>query len=256
MERKSIVKQAVILAGGKGERLMPYTANKNKGMVPVAGRPFLEHLVELFKKNGIKRILILTGHAAESITNYFGNGEKFGVEISYHYSPPEINHGKRLALALPLIDNFFLLHKCDIYWPLNLSNHLSHFQKLGLPAMMTVYRNSNKDGIYGPMSNIRVNKKSMVEKYDSLSPDPFYGGHDIGFCLFQKKVIEENLPPGNFSLHEGGILGTLAEKGLLGAFQTDISATTTTDIEWLKKAEYYFKHTLLEIKKQPRPEYL
>ncbi|TSC69452.1 MAG: glucose-1-phosphate cytidylyltransferase, partial [Parcubacteria group bacterium Gr01-1014_70] len=63
--RKSI-KQVVILSGGRGERLMPLTEHMNKAMVRVAGKPFLGHLIELFKANGLKRFLILTGHAAES----------------------------------------------------------------------------------------------------------------------------------------------------------------------------------------------
>ncbi|MDO8510307.1 MAG: sugar phosphate nucleotidyltransferase [bacterium] len=247
---KESVQQAVILAGGKGERLMPFTANQNKGMVYVAGKPFLEHLILLFKRNGIRRFLILTGHAADSITDYFGNGERFGVEIMYHYLPPEINHGKRLELSLHLIDDFFLLHKCDIYWPFNLELHLSQFQKVGLPALMTVYINAKKDGIYGPENNVHINEKGVIERYDNfMSEDPFYQGQDIGFCLFQKKVIVNNLPPGNFSLHDG-LLSGLARKGLLSAFETKIPATTTTDAMWLKKAEHYFKHTLPTLRKR------
>lgn len=247
---KTAPTQVVILAGGRGERLMPLTAKINKGMAQVAGKPFLEHLVELFKANGIKRFLILTGHAKESITSYFGNGKKWGVDISYYYAPPEINHGKRLALALPRIDDFFLLHKCDIYWPFDLKKHLARFHARKLPASMTVYLNRNKDGIYGPNNNVHVNKKGIIERYDNaLSPDPFYQGQDIGFCLFEKQTILNNMPAGNFSLHEG-LLGGLARKGLLSAFETDIPATTTTDAEWLKKAEKYFA----QLKRQLRTD--
>lgn len=242
MKKKSI-QQVVILSGGKGERLMPLTAGRNKGMVSVGGRPFLEYLVELVKENDIKRILILTGYKAESITSHFADGKKFGVEISYYYAPPEINHGKRLELALPLLDDFFLLLKNDIYWPFNLKKHLEHFKKVGLPAMMTIHRNLSGDGIYGPMNNIRVSGKNVVECYDSFSGDTYYQGHDIGFCLFEKRVFSTLMPPnsGDYSLHEGGVLGTLAKMGLLGAFQTDIPATTITDAEWLKKTEDYLK---------------
>jgi len=223
---------------------MPLTAHLNKGMIPVAGRPFLEHLIELFKKNGIHRFLILTGHAAESITNYFGDGKKWGVDISYQYAPREINHGKRLALALPLIDDFFILHRNDIYWPFDLKKHLDHFQKLKVPALMTVYRNRNKDGIYGPDSNVRLNEKGLIERYDDLlSPNPFYHGQDLGFFLLKKQTLLDNLPaevPDDFCLHHKW-LSRLAERGLLGAYPTDIPATTTTDAKWLKKAEEYFK---------------
>src|SRR3989344_4471594 len=194
-KQESTIRQVVILSGGRGERLMPLTAHLNKGMIPVAGRPFLEHLIELFKQNGIKRFLILTGHAAESITDYFGDGRKFGVEISYHYAPPEWNHGKRLVDALPFVDDFFLLLRNDIYWPFKLEIHLKHFHNQDLPALMTVYLNENKDGIYGPNNNVRINEKGNIERYDSvLSDDPFYQGQDIGFFLIKKRVVLDKLP--------------------------------------------------------------
>lgn len=238
------ITQAVILSGGKGERLMPLTTKMNKGMVQVAGKPFLEHLIELFKKNGIKRFLLLTGHASESITDYFGNGKKWGVTISYQWAPPEVNHGKRLADALSLLDDFFLLHRNDIYWPFNLRKHLARYRALGLPTLMTVYRNRAKDGIYGPSNNVRINEKGYIERYDPiLSQDPFYHGQDIGFFLLKKRTIIDNLPavvPETYCLHHE-LLSGLAHKGLLGAFETSIHATTTTDAEWLKKSEKYFR---------------
>ena len=238
------IKQAVILAGGKGERLMPLTARMNKGMVRVAGKPFLEHLILLFKKNGIRRFLILTGHAPESITDYFGNGKKWGVEIAYHHAQTEMNHGKRLADALPFVDDFFLLHRNDIYWPFDIKKHLARFNEAGLPALMTVYRNRAKDGIYGPDNNVRVNKKGVIERYDNtLSPSPFYHGQDLGFFLLAKEVIKKYMPtnpPDDYCLHHG-FFSTLAGQGLLAAFLTDTPATTTTDASWLQKAEAYFK---------------
>lgn len=251
MRKESTIRQAVILSGGRGERLMPLTARINKGMVKVTGKPFLEHLIELFKANGIKRFLILVGHAQESIVDYFGNGKKWGVDISYQYAPPEINHGKRLVEALPLIDEFFLLHRNDIYWPFNLKEHLARFYALKAPALMTVYRNRNKDGIYGPNNNVRINEKGLIERYDDfLSPDPFYHGQDIGFFLLTKQVVMENLPAvvsDDFCLHHEFLSG-LAYKGLLGAFETDIPATTTTDAAWLKRSEEYFKRTFQKSK--------
>lgn len=246
MQKNAKVTQAVILAGGKGERLMPLTAQINKGMVRVAGKPFLEHLIELFKKNGITRFLILTGHAPESITRYFKDGKRIGVHISYRHAPTEWNHGKRLADALPFIDDLFLLHRNDIYWSLNLKKHLTRFHEANLPALMTVYRNKNKEGIYGPNNNVRVNKKGVIERYDdilSLPADPSYQGQDIGFFLFNKKTVKENMPmivPNDYDLHHTFLSG-LAKRGLLAAFETDIPATTITDAAWLKKAEKYLK---------------
>ena len=89
------IHQAVILAGGSGRRLLPHSAILNKGMVPVLGKPFLHYLVEQFARQGIKKILFLTGHPSETIQDYFCDGSKFGLEIFYNFQPAYINHGKK-----------------------------------------------------------------------------------------------------------------------------------------------------------------
>ena len=234
------VRQAVILAGGRGERLMPHTALLNKGMVPIAGKPFLHYLVEQFANQGIDKILFLTGHHAETIQNYFGDGSKFGIEITYSFQPAEVNHGKRLELAISKLDDFFILHKCDIFWPLDIKTHLEMYQRLNRPIMMTVYNNKNRDGIYGVQSNIEMDS-GIVKSYDALSDETKYIGQDLGYILCNKNAIIGRFPTGNFSLHDGGLLGNLAIDDLLSGFLTELQATTITDSGWLVHAENYIK---------------
>jgi len=73
---------AVILAGGKGTRMMPLTKDKPKAMVLLHGKPLLEHLICELKKAGIKRLLIVVGYKKEKIKEYFGNSYK-GLPIAY-----------------------------------------------------------------------------------------------------------------------------------------------------------------------------
>ena len=79
--------QAVILAAGKGERLGAITQVIPKPMIKIAGKPILEHNILMCKKNGVEEILINLHHLPHVIKNYFGNGEKWGVSISYKYEP-------------------------------------------------------------------------------------------------------------------------------------------------------------------------
>lgn len=79
----SIVKKAVILAGGQGTHLRPYTYEIPKALLPIKSKPLLEYLIKNLKKNGINEIIICIGYLGEKIKKYFGNGEKFGVKISY-----------------------------------------------------------------------------------------------------------------------------------------------------------------------------
>ena len=76
------VNQAVILAGGLGTRLRPITDTIPKPMVPIHGKPFLEYLLELLKENGIKEVVLCLGYLPEKITEYFGDGSKFGIKIT------------------------------------------------------------------------------------------------------------------------------------------------------------------------------
>ncbi len=73
----------VIMAGGRGKRLMPLTANIPKPMLPLHGKPILEHIIEKAKLDGFQKIVISVNYLSEVITNHFGNGESHGVAIEY-----------------------------------------------------------------------------------------------------------------------------------------------------------------------------
>ena len=73
--------KAVILAAGKGTRLGPLTDNIPKPMLPIAGKPLLEWILERIKEANIGEVLILTNYLESQIIDYFGNGDNFGVNI-------------------------------------------------------------------------------------------------------------------------------------------------------------------------------
>ena len=93
-----MIKQAVILCGGLGKRLMPLTKKLPKPMVKLNNKPFLEYIINLLK-NGITEILILAGYRYEKITRYFEDGRKFGVNIKYSIGPIEWDTGERVYNA-------------------------------------------------------------------------------------------------------------------------------------------------------------
>src|SRR5437870_5385570 len=76
-------RHAVILAGGKGTRLAPYTTILPKPLMPVDDMPILEIVLRQLREHGFKRITISVGHLAELIMTFFGNGEKLGLDIRY-----------------------------------------------------------------------------------------------------------------------------------------------------------------------------
>ena len=90
--------QAVIMAGGKGVRLWPITENIPKPMIPVAGRPILERLVLHLVGCGITRIHLSVNYLSEIIVKHFGDGNRFGCEISYLHETEELGTGGALSL--------------------------------------------------------------------------------------------------------------------------------------------------------------
>jgi len=89
---------AVIMAGGKGTRLQPYTNNLPKPMVPVAGRPILERIILHLVGHGVSRIFLAVNHMAHTIEQHFGNGAAFGCEISYLREDRPLGTGGPLSL--------------------------------------------------------------------------------------------------------------------------------------------------------------
>src|SRR5258708_36829924 len=75
----------VILAGGLATRLRPLTEKIPKSLVEVAGRPFLEHQIALLRTNGVTEIFLCVGYLGEMIEEIFGDGNRFGVDITYSY---------------------------------------------------------------------------------------------------------------------------------------------------------------------------
>jgi len=83
--------KGLVLCGGPGVRLRPLTYYFQKCMIPVGSRqrPLLEYIVRLLKYNGVTDILLLVGYKAEQICNYFGDGRRFGVKLTYIYDKPD-----------------------------------------------------------------------------------------------------------------------------------------------------------------------
>ncbi|MFA9289045.1 MAG: sugar phosphate nucleotidyltransferase [Weeksellaceae bacterium] len=106
------VKKAVILAGGRGTHLLPYTYEIPKPLLPVQGTPILEHLVIGLKNNGITDIIITISHLGEKIKSYFGDGSKWGVSITYSEEQESLNTGGAIKKIKHLVDQetFLVIH--------------------------------------------------------------------------------------------------------------------------------------------------
>lgn len=102
--------KAVILAGGKGTRLLPYTASFPKPLMPVGDYPILEVIIRQLRKQGFTRITISTGHLAQLIEAYFGDGSNWDVKIDYVREDRPLNTAGALQLLGPQADDFLVMN--------------------------------------------------------------------------------------------------------------------------------------------------
>jgi NDP-sugar pyrophosphorylase family protein len=102
--------QAIILAGGKGTRLKPYTISFPKPLVPVGDYPVMEIVVRQLVKSGFQEIVVSTGHLAELIQAYFGDGSRWGVKIRYVREDKPLNTAGALKLIEGLASEFLVMN--------------------------------------------------------------------------------------------------------------------------------------------------
>jgi bifunctional UDP-N-acetylglucosamine pyrophosphorylase/glucosamine-1-phosphate N-acetyltransferase len=106
--------KALILAAGEGTRMRPLTANIPKPLLPVSGKPFLQHIIETLQHLGIKDIFLLIGWKNKKIKDYFQTGEKFNVNISYLYQEERMGTAHAVGIAQSHMDTPFLCLNGDI----------------------------------------------------------------------------------------------------------------------------------------------
>ncbi len=138
---KHAPKIGFILAGGRGTRLKPITDEIPKPLIPIHGRPVMEHTLDLFKKYGITNVLISIGYKGEQIKQYFGDGKNFGVSIQYIEEQTPQGTAGPLRLAQAHLTDTFVMCNADELKNVDLQEmYLFHKENkaLGTIALTTV----------------------------------------------------------------------------------------------------------------------
>lgn len=106
----------VIIAGGIATRLYPFTKTVPKAMLKVAGMPFIAHQLAMFKKNGITKVVICSGHLSGQIEDFIGDGRKFGLAVKFSVDGEKLlGTGGAIKKALPLLEDVFFVMYGDSY---------------------------------------------------------------------------------------------------------------------------------------------
>lgn len=176
----------VILAGGLATRLRPITANVPKSMIAIHGEPFIAHQLRLLKKNHIADVIICLGYLGEMIMDYVGNGEDFGLNVSYSSdgATPLGTGGAVKKATRTLKHPFFVLYG-DSYLPCQYATVQQQFidqKKLGL---MTVFHNQGQ----WDSSNV-VFANQQILAYDKIHKTTRMKHIDYGLGIFETNAFD------------------------------------------------------------------
>jgi len=198
---------AVILCGGKGERLRPFTDHLPKPLVPLNDRPILQHLIEYLRRWGIQRFVLCTGYKAECIDQFVRDlGEA-------DYSIRCVNSGdapmtRRLVDAWPHVSGLGLICYGDTLANVNVERLLRRHRKTGAAATMALYRPRSPFGI------VKFDRHRKIQRFDEKPRMSHW--INIGFILCEAARVHPFLEESPDMVE---FLSSLADSGQLYAFE-------------------------------------
>ncbi len=227
----SKIRQAFILCGGKGERLFPLTKELPKPMIEINGRPMIEHLVEHLSDFGVEKIVFGTGYKNESISNYFGDGKKFGLKFFYSHEDEPLGTGGALKKASSFLDEFFFMLNGDNISDVDLLQmEKQHFAKKGQSTIALVKVSETKNFGIARLDGDMITE--FVEKPDEKNAPSNWA--NAGLYIINKPCID--LIPSGFSMIEKNLFPHLAKQGELFGFKHYGKWFPTDTIEKLELA--------------------
>lgn len=136
-----MVNCAIILAGGKGERLRPYTNDRPKPMVEIAGKPILSYQLAQLKKAGIKKIVFACSYQREALQKHIDSGKKYGIKALFSIEDTPLGRGGGIKQAMKMLGDFenVLITNGDNLWKLNVADLIKkHEERKAITTVMVV----------------------------------------------------------------------------------------------------------------------
>ena len=176
-------KRAIILAGGKGTRLRPYTVVLPKPLMPIGDYPILEVIIRQLVQNGFNRITMAVNHQADLIQTFFGDGSKWGIKIDYSLEDKPLSTMAPLKLITDLPHNFLVMNG-DILTDLNYGEFYdNHIQNDNIFTISSYQREVKSE--FGVLELNEYNtlvgfKEKPTQKYDV----------SMGIYMVSRKAVE------------------------------------------------------------------
>lgn len=227
---------AIILAGGIGERLRPLTEITPKPLLTIKGKPIIEHAINNLKKHGIKDIILSVGYKSDKIKEYFGDGEKFGVKISYCIEDKPLGTGGAIKEASKNLNETFIAINGDNLSDINWTELIRFHKDSGAKITLGLFpvEDVTQFGI------AKLDKDKVLEFIEKPTLEQAPSNlNNAGLYIIEPEALDI-LPEGKSSI-ERDCFEKLAPKGKVFAYKHKGQWYPTDTLEKYKLADEKFK---------------
>tara|TARA_B100000519_G_scaffold203428_1_gene226706 strand:+ start:15431 stop:16147 length:717 start_codon:yes stop_codon:yes gene_type:complete len=184
--------KALILVGGKGTRLKPYTTTIPKPLLPVGDIPILEIILKQLKGAGIDEVVLAVGHMSQLFESFFGDGHRLGINITYSFEDKPMGTAGAIAFALDKLGDDFIVMNGDLLTTLNYGKMLNYHQKNKAGGTIAIFHREIKMEFGVIESNSDGRLKNYTEK-----PSYFFD-FGMGVNIINNKAINPLLKKGEY----------------------------------------------------------
>jgi NDP-sugar pyrophosphorylase family protein len=215
-------------------RLRPITEIIPKALVDVAGKPFIDRQLNYLQGQGVRRVVLCIGYLGELIEAFVGNGERFGLEVTYSLDGPSLlGTGGALKKALPLLDDHFFVLYGDSFLPVKFKAVEDAYFASGLDSLMTVLKNGDQ----WDKSNALFSNEKLLN-YNKHTPLPDMTYIDYGLGVVSARVLDSYSDTLPFDLAD--VYHALSMQGQLAGFEVHERFYEIGSHRGLKETEAYF----------------
>jgi dTDP-glucose pyrophosphorylase len=204
----------VIMAGGMGTRLHPQTSNCPKPLLPIGGKPIIEHIICRARAEGFSEFVVAIHHLGYMIEDYLGNGEKLGVKISYLREELPLGTAGALSLISPIPEFAFIVTNGDVLTDIRYEELLNFHEFHRRPVTMAVRLHEVKN----PFGVVQIQESEVIDYEEkpidrnfinagiyAFNPEIlrlFHGPERIDMSVLMQNLLEQDKKIGAFPIHE------------------------------------------------------
>ncbi len=206
----SEVKQAVIMVGGKGTRLLPLTENKPKPILPVLDKPCLRYLIESLVEAGVKEVILACGYRSDKLVEAIGDGSDLGIKIDYSYEDEPLGTGGAIKLIEDRLDDTFIAANGDVFADISVKEEIE--KHTSTQAKVTIALTSVKNPCEFGIVRLDDDERILEFKEKPKPEEVFSDLVNAGVYVLEKSVLAD-IPIGSFFDFSKDLVPILMRRG-------------------------------------------